>query len=85
MGPTPYGPTPENPEPTGSRYLADTWTQRKPDASTGEDHELDYLGLCPWLSVAPAEEQEAEQRPTRLSGPREIRPRSGGYEQARNA
>ena len=76
---------PENLEPTGSRYLADAWTQRKPDASTGEDLELYYPGPYLWLSVVPVVEQEAERRPTHPSGPQEIRPRSGGYERARNA
>ena len=75
----------ENPEPTGSRYLVDVWTQQKPDASTGEDHELDYSGPCPWSSVALSAEQEAVQRLSHLSGPLEIHPQSGGYKRARNA
>ena len=68
MGPTPSSLMPENLEPTGSHYSVDVWTQRKMDASTGEDLELDYPGPCPWSSVAPAVEQEAEQRPSHLSG-----------------
>ena len=58
--------------------------QQKQDASTGEDLELDYPGPCPWLSVAPVVEQEAEQRPSHPSGQQEKCPWSGGDEQARN-
>ena len=36
------------------------WMQQKQDTSTGEDLKLDYPGPCPWLSVAPAAEQEVE-------------------------
>ena len=53
--------------------------------STGEDLELDYPGPCPWLSVAPTAEQEAERRPSHPSGRQEKYPQSGGYKQARNA
>ena len=58
------------------------WTQWRQDTSMGEDLELDYPGPCPWLSVAPAVEQEAERRPSHPNGRWEICPQSGGDERA---